>query len=185
MIKIRLLVLVAIVLIGGCLTASAKTTQLTLKLKDGRSIVLDLSASGEGENKKLPVMTFTPTTMKVELPPKEATEPGEIVAPTVYTFEVEDLQAMEPIETDASGIMEIITKEKAIAITPMGGDMVKVTSSKPITGDDVRIYDMAGRGQMVDVVSQGEYELTISLSQLVGGVYIIQVSNYSIKVTKR
>ena len=71
MIKFKPLIIAAALSVCTCLPASAKTTQLTIKFKDGRSVVLDLTASDNGDEKLLPVMTFTPTALKVKLPPKE------------------------------------------------------------------------------------------------------------------
>lgn len=185
MIHIRPLIVAAVVALGSCLSASAKTTQLTIRLKDGRSIVLDLTASGSGENKRMPVMTFTPTTVKVTLPPKDTAEPSVTPTPAVYTFDVEDLQSMEPIEAGTSAITDILASDNAIAIAPLGGDLVRVNGNGQLSPEAVKVYDMAGREHSVDITADGGNSLTLSLAQLQPGVYIVNISSYSLKITKR
>lgn len=130
-------------------------------------------------------MTFTPTTVQVVLPPKETSEPGVTTPPAVYTFEVEELQSMEPIEAGTSAINDIIASENAIVITPLGGDLVRVTGKDSLTPDSVKVYDMAGREHKVEIVSDGDSSLTLSLAQLQTGIYIVNISSHSLKITKR
>lgn len=186
MIKLKPLIIAAALSMCACLPASARTTQLTIKLKDGRSVVLDLTASGSGDEKQLPVMTFTPTTLKVVLPPKETSEPGSVTTPAVYTFEVEELQAMEPIEAGTTtAIDDILASDNAILIAPIGGDLVRVTGSEAIKAADVRVFDISGRQCDVEIVDENAGALTISLAPLQAGVYVVNISSYSLKITKR
>jgi len=185
MIHIKTLIVAAVIALSSCLAASAKTTQLTFRLKDGRTVVLDLTATGTGENKKMPVMTFTPTAVQITLPPKEATEPGETTTPAVYTFEVEDLQAMDPIEAGTTAINDIIAEGNSIVIAPLGGDLVRITGDKSVNAEAVKVYDMAGREQNVEVTADNDSSLTVSLAQLRAGVYIVNISSHSLKITKR
>ena len=186
MIKLKPLIIATALSLCACLQASAKTTQLTIKLKDGRSVVLDLTASGSGDQKQLPVMTFTPTALKVVLPPKETAEPGVVTTPAEYTFEVEELKAMEPIEAGTTtAIEDILASDNAILIAPLGGDLVRVTGSEVIKADDVRVFDISGRQCDVEIAAESAGALTISLAPLQTGVYIVNISSYSLKITKR
>ena len=186
MIKLKPLIIAAALSMCACLPASAKTTQLTIKLRDGRSVVLDLTASGSGDERQLPVMTFTPTSLKVVLPPKETSDPGVVTTPAVYTFEVEELHAMEPIEAGTTtAIDEILASDNAIVIAPLGGDLVRVTGSEAIKADDVRVFDLSGRQCDVEIADESVGAFTISLAPLQTGVYIVNISSYSLKITKR
>lgn len=131
-------------------------------------------------------MTFTPTTVKVVLPPKESSEPGVSTPQSVYTFEVEDLKYMEPIEAGTTtAINDILASENAIVITPIGGDLVRVTGKESLTHENVKVYDMAGREQNIEVTADSETSLTISLARLQSGAYIVNISSHSLKITKR
>ena len=186
MIKFKPLIIAAALSVCTCLPASAKTTQLTIKFKDGRSAVLDLTASDNGDEKLLPVMTFTPTALKVKLQPKETGEPGVTAPPSVYTFEVEDLQDMVPIETNStSAIADIIASGNAIVIAPLGGDLVNVTVSESLKSSDVRVFDLNGRQSGADVTDESVGSITLSLASLQPGIYIVNISSHSLKITKR
>lgn len=187
MIKFKTLIVAAVVVLGSCLATSAKTTQLTINMKDGRSIVLDLTAGGTEDQKQLPVMTFTPTSVQVVLPPKESSDPGEPQKPAVYTFAVEDLQAMEPIKTDSdlSSITDILASGSTILIAPLGGDLVRVAGNEDLKAKDVKVYDINGRLQNVDITSEAPGEFIVSLANLGQGVYIVNISSHSLKIIKR
>lgn len=185
MIHIKPLIVAAAIAFGSCLQASAKTTQLTIRLKDGRSIVLDLTATGNDENKQMPVMTFTPTTVQVVLPAKESSEPDVTAIPAVYTFEIKDLQSMEPIEAGTSAITDILSTDNSLIIAPIGGDLVRVTGNSSLKAEAIKVYDIAGREHSVDIISDGSTSLTLSLAQLQPGVYIVNISSHSLKITKR
>lgn len=188
MIKFKPLIVAAVVVLGSCLSTSAKTTQLTINMKDGRTIVLDLTAGGTEDEKLLPVMTFTPTSVKVVLPPKESSEPGETPAPVTYTFEVEDLQTMEPIKTDSelsSSISDILASGSTVLIAPLGGDLVRVAGNENLKADDVKVYDINGRRQSVDLTPEGPGAFIVSLANLHQGVYIVNISSHSLKIIKR
>ena len=184
MIHIKTVIVAAVIALGSCLGASAKTTQLTFKLSGGRTIVVDLTATGTGENKQLPLMTFTPSTVQIVLPPKEATEPGETTVPAVYTFEIEDLYHAS-VETGTTAINDIIAEGNSIVIAPLGGDLVRITGDKSVNAEAVKVYDMAGREQIVEVTADNDSSLTVSLAQLRAGVYIVNISSHSLKITKR
>ncbi|MDE5988316.1 MAG: T9SS type A sorting domain-containing protein [Duncaniella sp.] len=188
MIKFKALIVAAVVVFGSCLSTSAKTTQLTINMKDGRSIVLDLTAGGGTENEKLlPVMTFTPTSVQVVLPPKESSEPGGTPTPVTYTFEIEDLQTMEPIKTDSelSSITDILASGSTVLIAPIGGDLVRVAGNENLKAGDVKVYDINGRRQSVDLTPEGPGAFIVSLANLHQGVYIVNISSHSLKIIKR
>lgn len=187
MIKFKPLIVAAVVVLGSCLSTSAKTTQLTINMKDGRSIVLDLTAGGTENEKLLPVMTFTPTSVQVVLPPKESSEPGGTPTPVTYTFEIEDLQTMEPIKTDSelSSITDILASGSTVLIAPIGGDLVRVAGNENLKADDVKVYDINGRRQSVDLMPEGPGTFIVSLANLSHGVYIVNISSHSLKIIKR
>lgn len=187
MIKFKPLIVAAVVVLGSSLSISAKTTQLTINMKDGRSIVLDLTAGGTENEKLLPVMTFTPTSVQVVLPPKESSEPGGTPTPVTYTFEIEDLQTMEPIKTDSelSSITDILASGSTVLIAPIGGDLVRVAGNENLKADDVKVYDINGRRQSVDLAPEGPGTFIVSLANLHQGVYIVNISSHSLKIIKR
>lgn len=187
MIKFKPLIVAAVVVLGSCLSTSAKTTQLTINMKDGRCIVLDLTAGGTENEKLLPVMTFTPTSVQVVLPPKESSEPGGTPTPVTYTFEIEDLQTMEPIKTDSelSSISDILASGSTVLIAPIGGDLVRVAGNENLKADDVKVYDINGRRQSVDLTPEGPGTFIVSLANLSHGVYIVNISSHSLKIIKR
>ncbi len=106
--------------------------------------------------------------------------------PSVYTFEVEDLQDMAPIETNStSAIADIIASGNAIVIAPLGGDLVKVTGSESLKSSDVRVFDLNGRQCGADVTDESVGSITLSLASLQPGIYIVNISSHSLKITKR
>lgn len=175
--KIKTLVAAFVIAISSCLTAHAITTQLRISFKDGRTLVIDLTAT---DDEVLPKMTFTPRTVIFEIPPVSADE-----KPTTYVCEVEDLQAMKPIEvsTEMSSINDIFAADNVV-ITPVSNNEVRISGTDVADADAVRVYDMNGRMMRAEVVADGD-ALKLSLADLPSGVYIVNISSTSLKVTKR
>lgn len=188
----RALCLALTLISSGTMLADLITKSLRITLRDGRTLVLDLSEGqkdGEAEP-VLPVMSFTPTTMKIDLPARTDPENPEVkVEPVSYTFEVEDLKGMAPIGTeqveDMSGIATTLAPKDDIVIALTGRDEVTVSGREGIEPTDVRLYDMAGTAVAADVTAAGEGRLTLSLASLPAGVYIVKIKSATLKVTKR
>ncbi|MDE6371033.1 MAG: T9SS type A sorting domain-containing protein [Duncaniella sp.] len=189
---IRALCLALTLITSGTMLADLITKSLRITLRDGRTLVLDLSAGQkEGEAEAvLPMMTFTPTAMKIELPARTDPEnPTVTVEPVSYTFEVEDLKGMAPIGTeqveDMSGIAATLAPQDDIVISLAGRDEVVISGREGIEPTDVRLYDMGGTSLAADVTAAGEGRLTLSLASLPAGVYIVKIQSATLKVTKR
>lgn len=164
------------------LPANAKTTQLTIALKDGKTVVLDLTAGGTDDARQLPVMTFTPTSVKVVLPPKPSTEPGgEPVSGSTYEFEVSDLASMETSD-DASSINDISAPSADLNITYRGGDLILISGNVNIA--DIMVYDITGKRQNIEIGSEAD-GVTVSLASLNNGIYILHTGVTSIKIAKK
>lgn len=185
----RALCLAVALLTVGTAMAEMITKSLRIRLRDGKTLTLDLSEGQEDGRVVLPVMTFTPTSMKIELPPKTNPEaPEEIIAPATYTFEVEDLKGMEPIGVEQelkSGIAQTFAPADNLNLAFTGPDEVTVSGRKDLSASQVALYDLSGRSLPAVVNDSAEGRLVISLASLQPGVYIIKIDSATLKVTKR
>lgn len=188
--KIRALFLVAALAVASTSMAEMITKSLCIKLRNGQTLTLDLSRGEKDGQAVLPLMTFTPTTMKIDLPPRvDPEKPQETIAPASYTFEVEELKSMEPIGTVQeykSGIRSVAAESSDIALAFTGTDQVTLTgSADKLDASSVELFDMAGRSFPADVTVEAPGRLTLSLAKLEPGVYVIKVQKITLKVTKR
>ncbi len=182
MYSIRHLFGVVFIVLCCSLTATSKTTQLRISFHDGRSLLIDLTpVKVTGPNgeliKRMPIMTFSPTTVSFVLP--SATE-----TPTIHTIEVEDLSSMEPIETVTSGLQEAVMNIDNVILSPLGADMLRISGKDVVSASDVKVYDMSGH-LMDTEVNECSDGLTLSLSSLQKGIYVIKVFNTAIKFIKK
>ncbi len=168
-----------------CQPTNAKTTQLTIALKDGSTVILDLTAGGNEDDRQLPVMYLTPTSVKVTLPPKTATEPGgAATAAKTYEFEVENLSSMETVDPQSSSINSIERASGDLEVTYRGGNLIHLSGKAEITPNNVKVYDITGKLQEVEITEDGD-GVTISLANLPTGVYVLNSGLTSIKIAKK
>ncbi len=170
--------------------ANLITKSLRITLRDGRTLLLDLDEGQKDGETVLPVMSFTPTTVKIELPPRTDPEnPSVTIEPVSYTFEVEDLKGMAPIGTeqkeDMSGIAATVAGQADIVLSLAARDEVVISGREDIDASDVALYNMAGTRLNAEVTAAGQGRLSLSLAGLPAGVYIVKIQSATLKVTKR
>lgn len=162
----------------GIFSASAVTDQLRLTFADGHSVVIALRDVGNEHTK----MFTTPEGITFSVPSEKEGE-----APTTYTFDVSELQAVTSIEgesSEQSKIGEIADATDNVTITPIAANTLLIAGSEIKSAADIRVYDLNGRRVMADISGTGN-EYILSIAPLQAGIYLINVGKTTIKVTKR
>lgn len=121
------------------------------------------------ENK--PVVTFDAENVIV------STDDFQTILPYKYSL----IEKIDFLDTSSSGV-EQNTINNALSITYLDGENLVINGVQPKM--QCHVYGLDGKQYQVNANLAGNV-LTISLSPLVNGIYIIRVDNYSFKIRKK
>ena len=166
--------------------AELVTKSLRITKQDGSVVIIDLSEGKKDGETVLPVMTFTSTSMKIQLPPKtDPANPQGTIQPATYTFEIEDLKSIGTEQGEKSGIKQIFAPSNDISIAFTAPDEITVRGDDRLQPSDVELFDLSGRSIPVEISNQAQGQLRVSLARLAQGVYIVKIKSTTIKVNKK
>lgn len=184
--SIRAFCLALTLIVTGSMMAELVTTSLRITKQDGSVVIIDLSEGQNDGETVLPVMTFTPTSMKIELPPKvDPSNPQASIQPATYTFEIEDLKSIGTEQGERSSIGQTFAPSNDISIAFTATDEITVKGGDNLSSSDVELYDLSGRSIPVGIEEQTPGRLRVSLARLAQGVYIVKIKSTTIKVNKK
>lgn len=172
-----IVITVAFMILFGTLSVSAQIDQLRISFDDGHTVMIDLRDVGGVFTKMFP----TPLGVTFEVPSDKMGED-----PIIYKFDLDDLHSMTSVEIGSSVQSEIAAAAVAtdnIVFTPIGANILRITGSDIRSAADIRVYDMAGRRVVAEVSGDGSGYI-LSIDPLRPGIYLINVGNTTVKVSK-
>ncbi len=148
----------------GTMTATHDGDVLKIIFNDGTYIGVLL--------KNRPVITFTTDSLVLDA------DDFQMAVPKSYT----DIEKIVFEDNAITGIEQPTADNHGLQITYLDGENVVISG----VNDKMpwRVYGLDGKQYQVNANLAGNM-LTISLSSLVNGVYIIRIDNYSFKIRKK
>lgn len=176
--RLKALMVATVIALFGSMTANAAVNQMRLTYADGHTLLIDLAT----QSSQLPKITFTPTALTIHVPSKVEGQPE-----TTFECSVENLGAEMPIEflEEQTGLADVKAGNDNLVITPIDANTLLVKGADVLTPADVKVYDMAGHSVAADITATADGEITVSIAPLSTGVYLINASRTTLKVTKR
>lgn len=155
----------------GCLASSP--THVCLTFLDGSTTYVDMLASQSPQEGT--ILTISKNKLLIKVASSTSSE-------ATYTYEAENIKNISFDEY--SGIADITADDNIPVITTQADGLILVNGSNGIKISDVNVFDTTGRLMPVEKTLDGQ-TVTVSLSSLPTGVYIINCLKSTLKVTKK